>query len=377
MLDTNPHTIKSAKILIVDDEPVNIRLLSDLCKSLGYEIIAANNGTEAMECAVKEHPDLVLMDIMMPVMDGFEATKNLKSNELTKSIPVIILTALNQKKDLLKGISLGASDFISKPFNIQELTLRIKNNLTLKEYHDFLKNHNVILENEVAKKSLELMKAYEELNETHRQTKESYIETIQKLNLAAEYKDEETGAHIKRISLYSEVLADAMDLSSEFIEHIYYASPMHDIGKVGIPDGILLKENELSPEEWALMKSHTTIGAKILSGSESTYLKMAEEIAFTHHESWNGKGYPRGLKGKKIPLSGRIVNIADQYDALRSKRPYKIALDHDMVVKILTEGDGRTTPKNFDPDVLIAFKKSASKLQKIYNENSDDNTPET
>ena len=362
---------KISKILLVDDESRNIRLLEQLCKNLGYHAVTADCGQEAIDKSITEMPDLILMDIMMPGMDGFEATEIIKSNEATQHIPVIILTALGEKKDRIKGIAKGANDFLSKPFDVEELSLRIRNNLQIKEYHDFIKDHNMLLESEVKKRTDELNKAYEKLDSTYHTVQKSYIETIQRLNMAAEYKDEDTGSHIRRTSLYTKELANTLGMDPDFIETIYYASPMHDIGKVGIPDGILMKSGSLTPEEWIVMKSHTTIGAKILRGSESPLLKMAEEIALSHHERWNGSGYPNGIRGEEIPLSGRITNIVDQYDALRSKRPYKVNLHHDTVFKIITEGDGRTSPDDFDPNILEAFKKSAKKFDAIFNTEND------
>lgn len=359
------------KILIVDDEERNVKLLDALCTNLGYKVIAASNGKEAIEITKLESPDLILMDVMMPEMNGFEATEILKSDDKCKHIPVIILTALGEKKDRIAGIQKGANDFLTKPFDTQELALRIANNLLIKDHHDFIINHNTILEEEVQKRTHELQKAYEEIDATYQKMQASYIETIQRLNIAAEYKDEETGAHISRISLYTKELAAALGMDFDFIETIYYASPMHDIGKVGIPDGILMKEAKLTPEEWMVMRSHTTIGARILKGSESHFLKMAEEIALSHHERWNGTGYPNGLKGDNIPLAGRITNIVDQYDALRSKRPYKVALHHDTAMKIITEGDGRTSPEDFDPEILDTFKRTASNFDEIYNNAKD------
>ena len=360
------------KILVVDDEERNIRLLSHLCQNLGYSILTAGSGSEAIEKTAAEMPDLILMDVMMPGMDGFEATERIKKDDKSRQIPIIIVTALDQKKDKLKGISIGANDFLSKPIDTEELSLRIRNNLEIKDYHDFLKNHNAKLEIEVSKRTEELKKAYEEVDNAYRKVQSSYIETIQRLNMAAEYKDEETGAHISRISLYTKELAGALGMDFDFIETIYYASPMHDIGKVGIPDSIMMKTGALSAEEWEIMKSHTTIGAKILSESESPFLTMAKDIALSHHEKWDGTGYPYGLKGEAIPLPGRIVNIVDQYDALRSKRPYKATLPHNEVMQILTEGDGRTSSEDFDPQVLEAFKRSASKVDEIFSMTKDE-----
>ncbi|MDH3975299.1 MAG: response regulator [Deltaproteobacteria bacterium] len=363
---------KKNTILVVDDEERNVRLLEHLCGSLGFKVIIARNGHEAIEQTRSQLPDLILMDVMMPVMNGFEAMSTLKKEDRTRQIPVIMLTALGDKRDRITGIEKGANDYLTKPFDTEELALRIRNNLQIKEYHDFINNHNQLLEKEISKRMQELNKAYEELDSTYNKVKGSYIETIQKLNMAAEYKDEETGTHIRRISLYTKELSIALGMDQSFIETIYYASPMHDIGKVGIPDGILLKEGKLTEAEWTVMKSHTTIGANILRDSQSPFLRMAEEIAQTHHEKWNGTGYPDGLKGEEIPLSGRITNIADQYDALRSKRPYKLNLHHETVIKIITEGDGRTRPDDFDPQVLEAFKKSGKIFDEIFNTECDE-----
>jgi putative two-component system response regulator len=365
------ETSKTPLILIADDEARNIKLLTALCKKMKYRTISAGSGNEAIEKAIQQQPDVILMDVMMPEMNGFEATDALKQNKLTKHVPIIIVSALDSRDDRLMGISKGADDFLTKPIDPEEMIVKLKNNLKIKQYHDLLEDHNKALEQHVKERTWTLKKAFLELDKTYKNIKVSYRETIYRLTLAAEFKDEDTGEHIKRVSFYTKILAQEMGLDSEFVENIFHSSPMHDIGKVGIPDSTLFKPGPHTTYEWEIMKKHTEIGAKILGGSESPFLKMAEEIALTHHERWDGTGYPHGLKGDDIALSGRIMNIADQYDALRSKRPYKPAFDHYKATKIITSGDDRTMPGHFDPQVLNAFKKLADDFNTIYEENQN------
>lgn len=345
-------------ILIVDDQPPNVKLLSLFCQKLGYRTIGAENGRDGVDAARQCQPDVILMDVMMPVLNGHEATRILKQDPLTKHIPVIMVTALDTREDRLDGIAGGADDFLTKPIDVEELEVRLRNNLRNKEYYDFLINHKELLEKEVAARTAEL--------------RQGYIDTIRRLTLAAEYKDEETGLHIRRISLYVKELALACDSGREFADTIFYAAPMHDIGKVAIPDHILLKNGPLTGDEWAIMKTHTTIGAKILQGAASPYLRMAEEIALSHHERWDGTGYPNGISGEDLPLGARIMNICDQYDALRSKRPYKPAFSHQKTFDILTCGDGRTKPEHFDPVVLSSFRRAAAVMDDIFEAHQDE-----
>jgi len=343
---------KTHKILIVDDEVKNRTLITAYLNSEGYEHKEACDGRQAISMAEDYQPDLILMDIMMPNMGGFEAAKRLKKNPETRTIPIIMLTALEDRESRIKGLETGAEEYLTKPVDRLDLQVRVRNLLRLKEFNDFLKDHNRILEDQVTTRTKEL--------------RTSFMETIMTLMRAAEYRDDETGAHVNRISFYTRVLAENIGMDESFCETIFHASPMHDIGKIGIPDHILLKPGGFTPEEWEIMKTHTTIGADILANPSSPYLVMGYNIALSHHERRDGSGYPRGIKGEDIPLPARIMQICDVYDALRSKRPYKPPFDHTKTMHIITRGDGRTEPSHFDPDILAAFQSSAGTLEEIF-----------
>ncbi len=351
-------TEKGAKtILVADDDEGITMLLKTLCEDKGYRTISVSDGQAAVEAALQNLPDLIVMDAAMPEKSGFDATRELKSNAFSHHIPIVMLTGLRTREDRLRGIAAGANDFLTKPVDAEEFALRVSNNLKIKEYHDFLNDHARILEEQVRERTEEIRKGY--------------IDTIYRLAVVSEFKDEGTGSHIRRIGIFTKELASVLGMITDFIETIYYASMMHDIGKVGIPDGIMLKTGALNDDEWKMMKSHAERGALILSGSASPYLIMAEQIARSHHERWDGSGYPDGLQGAAIPLAARITTIADQYDALRTRRAYKPAFSHDETMRIITQGDGRTLPTHFDPRVLEAFATDARQFDGIFQRTSE------
>lgn len=348
---------KSARILLVDDEERNIRLLEVLLHAEGYSTLSANNGRDALKVAAFAQPDLILLDIMMPGMDGFATVAELKANPLTQPVPVIMLTALDDRTSKLRALEAGAEEFLTKPIDRADLSVRVRNLLRLKEYGDFLTDHNRILERQVVERTAQL--------------KDAYRDTVFTLVRAAEHKDEETGHHVRRISYYCRALSEVMDLPGDFHDAIFQASPMHDIGKIGIPDHVLLKPGSFNHDEWNIMRTHCALGASILASGTSPYTEMGAEIALNHHERWDGTGYPNGLKGEAIPIAARVMQICDVYDALRSRRPYKPALDHEHSMNIIIEGDGRTQPEHFDPAVLSCFVAEAGRFAAIYDQHTD------
>ena len=341
-----------AIILIVDDDLRNLRLLEALLQPEGYSTRSATSGEEALSSIEKEKPDLILLDVMMPGMTGYQVAGALKSDPATANIPIIMVTAQTDRGARLAGLNAGAEEFLTKPVDRAELWVRVRNLLRLKEYGDFLANHNLILNEQVSARTEQL--------------EEAYRDTVFTLVRAAEHKDEETGHHVRRISHYCKVLAETMDLPVDFSAAIFHASPMHDIGKIGIPDHVLLKPGGFTPDEWDVMKTHCALGASILASGTSPYTQMGAQIALSHHERWDGSGYPNGLQSEAIPLAARIMQICDVYDALRSLRPYKQPVDHALTVDIITHGDGRTLPVHFDPAVLAAFTGQADRFSAIY-----------
>ncbi len=347
----NPSDILNANILIVDDMEVNVLLLDRMLSNAGYVSITSTVDPGGVcELHRKNRYDLILLDLQMPSMDGFRVMEELKEIDPDGYIPVLVITAQPDHK--LRALRAGAKDFISKPFELTEVLARVHNMLEVRLLHKELQHYNDLLEQRVKERTAELQ--------------EGSLETVYTVMRAAEYKDENTGAHVQRISFYCHALAGMLGLDEVFIDRIFFASPMHDIGKIGIPDHILLKPSSFTLDEWEVMKGHTTAGAKILGDSNSPYLKMGAEIALNHHERWDGSGYPDGKRSEAIPLAARIVIICDIYDALRSKRPHKPAFGHMTTMDILTRGDGRTQPEHFDPVILSAFKQHHQAFQEIF-----------
>lgn len=334
------------KILIVDDTPANISILGKTLETNGYEIATAPNGEIALEVLQGFEPDLILMDIMMPGMDGYETCKAIKKNPNHQKIPVIFISALNDTQDVCQAFSHGGVDYVVKPFRREEVLSRVETHLQLYHLLREREKQAVLLEEKVRERTQELNDIAQQLHETRR-------EVINCLGRAGEYRDNETGMHVVRMSYFSARLGREMGMSEEDADLLFHASPMHDIGKIGIPDNVLLKPGKLDAEEWEIMKTHVTIGVEILSRDDSPLMAMARLVALHHHEKFDGSGYPNGLKGDQISLEGRIIAVCDVFDALTSERPYKKAWSMEESLNFLEEGKG----KHFDPLVVDTFKK--------------------
>ncbi len=348
-------------ILVVDDTPDNLTLMAELLRGR-YTVKLAKTGDKALQLATGETPpDLILLDIMMPGISGYEVLSELKANEKTRHIPVIFLTAMSAVQDEKKGLELGAVDYITKPVSPPIMLARVANHLQLKAAADFLRDKSLYLEEEVEKRTRENL-AIQDV-------------TILALASLAETRDLETGNHIRRTQHYVRILARKLKLNPRFgchltdenINLLFKSAPLHDIGKVGIPDHILLKKGPLTPDEMAVMQTHTTLGRNAIQSAENElgmpvdFLGMAKEIAFCHQEKWDGTGYPAGLKGEEIPISARLMALADVYDALISKRNYKAAMTHEEAAAIIRKERGT----HFDPDVVDAFDASQDEFRAV------------
>lgn len=352
----------SKRILVVDDIDSNRMLLEGLVESLGYQGESARDGQEAL-AKLHKGIDLVLLDVMMPGLDGYEVVRRIRgdANAELRDVVVIMVTALDNREDRLHAVQAGANDFIAKPIDKIELQVRLSFQFRLKEATDALERSRAELEERVSQRTEALRLALETTKEEQRRTYEAHLDTIQRLVLAAEHKDRYTAEHIQRISLYTVLLAEALELPPDEVETLRHAVIMHDVGKIGIPDAILSKAGTLNPEEREIMNRHTVIGARILAGSASELLRVGEVIALSHHERWDGSGYPKGLAGQDIPLWGRICALADVFDALTSDRPYRPALDSQEVLHMMREGRG----SHFDPALFDLFEARFGELVAI------------
>lgn len=341
-------------VIIIDDSPVNVMLMQGLARQIHQgEIHAYTSPLEAMAALAGEDPDLILVDYMMPELDGLEVIARLRADPRFVDTPVVMVTTADQRAVRIKALEEGATDFITKPIDATEFKARMRNLLRLKDAARLMRGRADELAREVAKATKELADREEEI--------------ILRLSRAAEYRDSETGMHIVRMAHYSRIIAEELGLDADFVEDLWRAAPMHDVGKIAVPDAILLKPGRFTPEERVEMERHTRYGQEILGGSSAPLIRLAAEIAGSHHERWDGKGYPRGLRGSEIPLCGRIAAVADVFDALTSVRPYKQAWSVDQARDYLLAERGQ----HFDPACVDAFLAGWTRVMDIHAANQD------
>jgi response regulator RpfG family c-di-GMP phosphodiesterase len=325
----------NARILVIDDEESNVKTLARVLRAAGYQRVSTTTDpTEFLTLYRQQHPDLILLDLHMPKRDGLQILEDLRGIAGPQTyLPVLVITADTGSEIRRRTLLAGAKDYVTKPFESDELLLRIANLLETRRLHRDILTQNQLLERRVRERTEELEGAY--------------LDTLERLAIAAEFRDDETGRHTERVGETAALLGSALGMSDDEVFLIRRAAPLHDVGKIGIPDAILRNPEALTPEEWDIMRKHTTIGGRILSGGRSRVVQLAEEIAVTHHEHWDGEGYPRGLSGEDIPLSGRLVMVADVFDALTSDRVYRKAWPAEQVLAYIHEYSG----KRFDPAV--------------------------
>ncbi|MFO7752448.1 MAG: response regulator [Desulfobacteraceae bacterium] len=347
--------ILSARILIIDDTRANLDLLEAIVESAGYtSVMTLSDSRESVKLYEAFEPHLVILDISMPHLDGFQVMELLQEIEKDSYIPVMVVTAFQDDATRKKALAWGAQDFLSKPFDNLEVQTRIRNMIRIRLLHNQTRNQNIILEQQVKLRT--------------RQLEKTKLEIIHRLGQAAEYRDTETGAHIIRMSRMCGLLGRLSGMNEKEIDLLLKASPMHDVGKIGIPDTVLLKPGKLTAEEWRIMTEHTIIGGKLLDGHDDDLMVLARDIALTHHEKWNGTGYPESLKKENIPFCGRIAGLVDVFDALTSSRPYKEPYPIEKALEIISRERG----SHFDPDLSDLFFEHIDAFIQIKNELSDE-----
>jgi len=350
-------------VMIVDDTPANIDVLEEILSEHGFKVIAFPRGDLAVKASATSPPDLILMDVMMPVMNGFEVCRRIKEIESLQEIPVIFISALDDLDSKVKAFSEGGVDFITKPFQEGEVLARINAHINIRKMQQKISQYNQSLEAQVQEQVKEIS--------------DSQMSTLVAISKLAELRDEYTGKHVERTQIFCRLLAEELRkenefkdiINDEYIKNIYYAASLHDVGKIGIPDQILLKKGRLEPDEFEVMKTHAEIGRNALQEvldkySHNEFIKLGLELTASHHEKWDGTGYPGGLSGEEIPLSARIMALVDVYDALRSRRPYKDPLSHKVSVDIIKKDSGI----HFDPAVVFAFMKIEGILSDLFDQ---------
>jgi putative two-component system response regulator len=362
-------SLADARILVVDDVQVNVALLERILHRAGYTNVVTTSSPEwALEFVAEQSVDLLLLDLHMPRIDGFAVLERLSGIVGAEEyLPVVMITADAESSARQRALALGAHDFLTKPFDDTEVLLRIRNLLSTRQLHLQMQSQNEVLEKAVEERTSALWRAVTNLERAQQELRSSREETIQRLSMAAEFRDEDTGAHIQRMSRYCGLLARASSVSSERADLLRIASQMHDVGKIAIPDNILLKPGALNTNERAVMERHSEIGFRLLSGSESELLVVAASIARSHHERIDGSGYPRGLRGDEIPFEGRVAAICDVFDALTSERVYRPAMPTSAAIAMMQDNRGT----HFDADLLDLFVKSLPDALEIRREYTD------